>query len=197
MKNKRAYQERPDHLRPLIWHQGHITPWQLLRIVSWKSAKGVALLSLNDEESIETVTAGSLQAVAGFRDRDIVAEPLDDEEWSRWELAVRTAIGSKKAGTGLLALAGVGYPVATAVLCLTAPTAFPVIDKWAVQGVFGPDVARRNGWHRGAAYRAFARTLATSAALDGRGNVHERDQFVMQRMMDGKPIRGLRTIGLP
>ena len=46
------YQAEPKELVEEIMRRGHITPWELLKIVSWKSAKGVAWLSLNTEEEI-------------------------------------------------------------------------------------------------------------------------------------------------
>lgn len=193
--SKPSYQQRPpDEMRESIWDQGWITPWQLFRIVAWKSAKGLAWLSLNDERQIIAATAAAVQTLAPWREVDVTGSGID---WRSWEAAARTAIGSKNARTGLLALDGVGYPVATAVLAFLAPAAFPVMDRWAVQGVFGKTVAKGTAWHRGAAYRAYAEELATCPALAGFGNVHQRDQHVMQRMMDNYPIDGLVPVAMP
>jgi len=58
---KPAYQREPEELRDQIWDAGVITPLQLFRIVAWKSAKGLAPVSLNSEKDIARWTSGLLQ----------------------------------------------------------------------------------------------------------------------------------------
>ncbi len=60
-----------------------------------------------------------------------------------WRNAANWAIGweayNGEPASGLLALQGVGYPMASAILDILDPDVWPVIDKWAVQTVFGKD----------------------------------------------------------
>ena len=58
------YQAEPKGLVEGFMGRGHITPWELLKIVSWKSAKGVAWLSLSTEEEIISYTG---ETVAGLK----------------------------------------------------------------------------------------------------------------------------------
>ena len=88
-----------------------------------------------------------------------------DVEWIKWREASRSAIGAGADRTGLLGLWGVGYPMATAILSVLLPTTFPVMDRWAVQTVFG---RQPNGkpisdskWQRAAAYESYARHLSS------------------------------------
>ncbi len=95
--------------------RGHITPWELLKIVSWKSAKGVAWVSLNTEEEIISYTA---ETVAGLKSGlglgDVLATEMTDELWELWEAKAGDLIGADKryaaddVPTGLLRLHGVG-----------------------------------------------------------------------------------------
>ena len=136
-KDKRSieFQREPTELVPEILKRGYITPWELFKIVTWKSAKGVAWLSLNTEDEIITYTK---EVVAGLKSwsgpSDILEVEMSDELWSAWEAKAGELIGADKdhaeAGisSGLLRLHGVGYPVATAILGLLKPKVFPVMD---------------------------------------------------------------------
>lgn len=194
---KPRYQEPPDDLREVLWEQGHIRPWQLLRIVAWKPVQGLAWLSLNSPDAIIDQTEHALATLRPYKDRDVVVDPPD---WDAWQSDVGIAIGSSKK-SGLLALEGVGYPVATAVLAVLAPCAFPVIDRYVVEAVFGPDaVGKKRQWQTKAAYRAYAEFLATSCnpELVGLVDVHERDQRVMNSVINTRPLKGFGgPIALP
>ncbi|MCE9621857.1 MAG: hypothetical protein K8R99_05875 [Actinomycetia bacterium] len=189
MSKRKPYQERPQS-RDAVWAQGYITPWQLLRIAAWKSAKGVALLSLNDEDTIVDQTRLLMAAIAPYRNHNVISDLTD---WNRWEADVRRAVGDQTVKSGLLGLQGVGYPMATAILATVAPASFPIMDRWAIGGVFGQQMARRTSWHKAAAYRMFTETLATTTSreLIGISTVHERDQFVMNQTMGGHEIADL------
>lgn len=64
------FQREPTDLVPEILERGFITPWELFKIVTWKSAKGVAWLSLNTEEEIISYTG---ETVAGnFKNYEIL-----------------------------------------------------------------------------------------------------------------------------
>jgi hypothetical protein len=159
------YQVEPDGLIVEIMKRGYITPWELFKIVSWKSAKGVAWLSLNTEDEIISCTK---ETVAGLKSWsgpvDILAEEMTDALWSEWEAKAGELIGADKkyaeggVATGLLRLHGVGYPVATAILGLLKPEVFPVMDKWAVETIFGQG-ARKKRWQTKSKYRAYTQLL--------------------------------------
>jgi hypothetical protein len=160
-----GYQEEPKGLVVDIMERGHITPWELFKIVSWKSAKGVAWLSLNTEDEIISCTK---ETVAGLNSWsgpvDILAEEMTDALWSEWEVKAGELIGADKkyaeggVATGLLRLHGVGYPVATAILGLLKPEVFPVMDKWAVETIFGEGASKKR-WQTKSKYRAYTQLL--------------------------------------
>lgn len=185
---KPEYQtESDDELRELIWNAGRITPLQLFRIAAWKSAKGLAPISLNSEELIADVTAATLATIAPYRDVDALR---DDVDWGAWESAAATAIGRSSkgrssAGTGLLALSGFGYAMSTAFLSWLAPAAFPVMDKWTNLAVFGRGLGQR--WERAAVYSVFAQRLGVVAPelveWDTRPTIHQVDVAVMNAMI--------------
>lgn len=193
MSKKIDYQNEPSHLREGILKRGHITPWELLKIVSWKSAKGVAWLSLNSEaeiveftrEAVEDLTAWSWHYGA------LIDGNMNDEAWTLWEEWVAQVIGAdqkhseSRRATGLLRLQGVGYPVATAILAFLKPEVFPVMDKWAVETIFGEGASRRR-WQHKAKYREYAQLLVNPQIEDLQevATLRGRDQKAMQLAMD-------------
>jgi hypothetical protein len=177
---KPEYQREPTVLSEEIWAAGEIKPLQLLRIGAWKSAKGVASLTLNTEEEISIRSNRLLTTLEPMRRVDVLNHEPD---WDQWTDVARTAIGSAKAGTGLLGLHGVGYPMATAVLAILSPAVWPVMDKWTVLAVFGDEVGLR--WQRAIAYRAFTerlRELAPNHYSDSE-TIHAVDQRVMNSII--------------
>jgi len=165
-----------------IWERGKISGFELVRIGAWKSAKSVALLTVNSESFIESCTANAMEAIMPFKEVNVIRDNLD---WDEWQNCVATAIGRKKQPrSGLLRLEGVGYPVATAILSILAPSAFPVLDKWAISAVFGVPVqeASRGKWHRAAMYTEYCRRLATEERpeFDATMNIHGRDVEMMK-----------------
>jgi hypothetical protein len=182
---KPAYQHEPNELRDQIWNSGVITPLQLFRIVAWKSAKGLAPVSLNSEKDIELWTSNALEATSSWRTTNVLTDKID---WSEWEHAAGTAIGASKQAvgaankSGLLALDGVGYPVASAILALLLPKAFPVIDKWTILGVYGP---KAKNWKRKVVYRNFTERLVEVAHhFPDCTSIHEVDKAVMNTVID-------------
>ena len=160
-----GYQQEPKGLVVDIMERGYITPWELFKIVSWKSAKGVAWLSLNSEDEIINCTK---ETVAGLKSWsgpvDILAEEMTDALWSEWEVKAGELIGADKkygeggVAAGLLRLHGVGFPVATAVLGLLKPEVFPVMDKWAVETIFGKGASKKR-WQTKSKYRSYTQLL--------------------------------------
>jgi hypothetical protein len=182
---KPAYQREPEELRDEIWAAGQITPLQLFRIVAWKSAKGLAPVSLNSEDDIKRWTSNALEATSSWRTTNVLTDTID---WSEWEHAAGTAIGASKQAvgdskkSGLLALEGVGYPVASAILALLLPKSFPVIDKWTILGVVGPGA---KNWQRKVVYRNFTERLVEVAHhFPDCTSIHEVDKAVMNTVID-------------
>lgn len=172
------YHRCPDELRDPIWNAGRFTTHQFFRVAAWKSARGLALLTLNSESEIAERTENAITAIREWRNTKILTERID---WEAWKLAVSTAIGSDADGTGLLGLAGVGYPRATAFISFLAPAAFPIIDKWTVKAVYGNDVyGEPKRWQRAVAFREFAKELVSNAVhFPACSTVHDIDQYVM------------------
>jgi hypothetical protein len=184
-RSKPLYQREPEELRDQIWTAREITPLQLFRVVAWKSAKGLASVTLNSEADIERWSSNALDATSHWRTTNVLT---DDVDWDLWERSAGNAIGVSKRAvgqgkeTGLLALDGIGYPVASAILSFLLPNVFPVIDKWTVLAIYGP--AAKN-WERKAVYRNFAeRLVEISDHFPGCGSIHQVDQALMNAVMD-------------
>jgi len=195
-KRSIEYQREPEHLVPAIFERGFITPWELLKIVTWKSAKGVAWLSLNTEDEIVSCTK---ETVAGLKSwsgpSDLLNSEMTEEYWDIWEAKAGELIGADKAHaesgipSGLLRLHGVGYPVATAVLGLLMPKVFPVMDKWAVETIFGSGASKKR-WQTKAKYREYTQLLVkpTQEELQKFHTLRDRDKAAMNISMRGGNI---------
>lgn len=182
----KAYQVEPgDDFRELLWENGYFSPLQMFRLAAWKSAQGLASLTLNTEDAIADTTGAALTAIAPCRHLDVFNGETD---WAAWRETAAKAIGSKTQGTGLLGLAGFGYPMASAFLSFLAPGAFPVIDRWTVAAVYGAPVAARTSvWHRSLVYAHFAEQLVTQRNdFPDAINIHRLDQAVMNKAMSCK-----------
>jgi hypothetical protein len=71
------YQHEPlDETRSTIWASGEITPLQLLRIAAWKSAKSLASLTMNSEQTIRCTTRRALEGMQPLRSLDIENDGL-------------------------------------------------------------------------------------------------------------------------
>ena len=192
MTKKIDYQNEPSHLREGILGRGHITPWELFKIVSWKSAKGVAWLSLNTEAEIIEFTSEALTELEtwSWPYGALINGNLDEKAWALWEEKVGQVIGAdqnhSKSGyaTGLLRIHGVGYPVATAILAFLKPEVFPVMDKWAVETIFGEGASRKR-WQHKSKYREYAQLLVNPQIEDLQkvATLRGRDQKAMQLAM--------------
>ena len=197
------YQVRPDYVADRAWERGYLRPLEFFRVAAWKTGQGLGSLTLNSEESIEARTKAVIDCIQAWRGRKVVAVD-DDALWADWRETARSAIGIKADKTDLLGLDGVGYPMASAILDILDPHVWPVIDRWAVQTVFG---AQSSGaplparwWHRAAVYQTYARHLATTgAACWGSSlSIHELDQKAMSMAMKKEcPPAGWMTAKLP
>lgn len=182
MAGKRYQDEPGEDFRECLWDNGHFTPLQMFRLAAWKSARGLASLTLNSEDAIVDTTAKAIAALADWRRVDVLSGEVD---WTAWRETAANAIGSKPARTGLLSLEGVGFPMASAFVSYLAPAAFPVIDRWTVQAVYGAAVASRpTRWHSSRVYAHFAQQLVTRRAdFPSAVNIHRLDQAVMNTAM--------------
>lgn len=198
------FQDEPEELVAEIFSLGYITPWNLFKIVSWKSARGLAWLSLNTEEEIRFVTE---ELVDGLRQlpetANVLSKPMNEEDWNEWQRLAGElvgAVGKKNVQpSGLLRLQGVGYPVATAILGLLKPNVFPVMDRWAVETIFGDGAGRKTWqWHTKAAYRRYTERLVNPECefLDEIKTLRKRDIAAMNSSRTGTPIAGYVPISL-
>lgn len=180
-RTRPQYQAEPSSdMRASIWAAGEIAPLELFRIAAWKSARGLASLTLNTEAKIRDTTRQALERMDALRTIDVLAGSVD---WEEWTTLTRSIVGAKKVGSGLLGLEGVGYPMASALLAYLAPQVWPVIDKWTILAVFGDDAGLR--WQRAVAYAAFTQRLCELAPLHYPNcvTVHDVDQAVMNAIM--------------
>ncbi len=179
MRRRPDYQMEPIELADSIWDAKVITPLQLHRIVAWKSAQGLAWVTLNSEKEIQLRSMECMDAIADWREADVVGAGT---EWERWESSVRLATGSKQPPRGLLGLRGVRYPVASAVLSILAPKAFPVIDRWGTKAIYGREI---NSFRSVSFYRHYAQQLVAVRDLYPDCNtIHEIDVAVMNAARD-------------
>ena len=73
---KPRYQTEPTELTTSILQQGFITPLQLFRIVAWKSAKGMANLTLNSEIEIRERTARVIELARTWEGVDVLKQAV-------------------------------------------------------------------------------------------------------------------------
>lgn len=182
MAGKRYHVEPDDIFRQRIWARGQFSSHELFRLAAWKSAQGLASLTLNSEDAIFRRTSAAMEAIAPWREVDVLRTEVD---WDAWLNTAAIAIGSKRKQTGLLGLEGIGYPMASAFLSYLIPVAFPVIDRWAVRAVYGSGVAKRHTvWHRSVVYAHFSQQLVDRQDdYPDASSIHRLDQAVMNRAM--------------
>lgn len=163
----------------------HLAPLELLRVASWKSGQGLGWLSLNPPGFIEQRTAEVMVHLKPWVGQDLVGN-ADSRVWDDWLEAAWNAIGQKQ-GPGLMGVRGVGFPQATAVLCILNPRVWPVIDRWAVKTIFGPHdegSLKPRIWQRGVAYQSYAKCLANQWAANFPPglSIHDLDVEAMRAM---------------
>lgn len=197
-RQRKEYQDRPDWIAGKAWNRGYIEAFELARIAAWKNAQSVAAITVNGPEEIEACTRAAISVIRPWLGRK-GTQLATDADWAAWQQAANAAIGwvgRKGPSSGLLSLKGVGYPVATAILDILDPDAWPVIDKWAATTVFGTIPFR----YCAARYAAYARHLATEGTRCwGAGlSIHELDEKAQSASMPGGQLpAGWRRAGLP
>lgn len=197
---KPRYQYVSEELRAEILDAQHASAWKFLKIASWKSARNLALISLNSESAIETAMDNLLGLAIEYRDVDVVRD-FRKTNWDKWQRDAYWMFNE----TGFSKLDGVGYVVFTGVLGYLLPAAFPVMDRLTIGGVFGWEVAgRKNLWYRTPVYRTYAEHLAGLQTFGWSNlNVHERDIKVMDAMRPLEksagecPLNGVGGLALP
>lgn len=53
MRKRPDYQKRPVEITEKAWNRGYIRAFELARIAAWKSAQGVAGITVNKPEEIQ------------------------------------------------------------------------------------------------------------------------------------------------
>jgi hypothetical protein len=193
------YQARPGYIADLAWSRGYLKPLELLRVAAWKTGQGLGSLTVNTEEDIENRTRAAIDYIRPWKGRRVVGL-CNRAMWNDWRETARCAIGAQATHVGLLGLKGVGYPIASAILDILDPEVWPVIDKWAVQTVFGTqpsgDPWRPVQWQFADAYEAYARHLATTGTRcwDPGYSIHKLDQAAMNASMPGGNLPPRRTL---
>jgi hypothetical protein len=184
MSNKKYHDPLSESEVSQIWTNGYISGFELVKIAAWKSAISAAGVTVNGEDFIVDRTRNAMQVIQDFQEINVLELPtlLKDGIWTS---AVRNAIGSKDSKTGLLGLDGVGYPMATAILCTLLPKVFPVLDRYAIAEVFGvsPYDAQKTKCHTADQYTQFAIRLLEDSRLDSEPTIHLRDQVAMRHGM--------------
>lgn len=182
---RKEYQIRPDWVAEMAWARGYIEAFELARIAAWKSAISAAAVTVNKPEDIVACTREVIFHVRPWLDRK--ATELDsDTDWVAWRQAANVAIGwvdRKRSASGLLSLKGVSYPMASAILDILDPNAWPVIDRWAARTVFGNVPSR----YCAARYTAYARHLVVEGTRCwGTGlSIHQLDEKAQSASMPG------------
>jgi hypothetical protein len=189
-EHMKDYQVRPDEIAESAWNRGYLKPLELLRLAAWKTGQGLGHLTVNSEDEIETRTKAAIDSIRPWKGRRVVGL-TDQGLWDDWCETAWCAIGVKKTREGLLGLKGVDYPVATAILDILDPDVWPVIDRWAIQTVFEPQPDGTPWptwqWRHAAAYKAYARHLATEGPKHwGSGSsIHQLDVEAMNASKPG------------
>ncbi len=179
-----------------------MTALEAIRVGAWKQAMVPASMSVNDEGKIEKVTRGVLAAIKPA----LAWSPLgvdNDSFWTQYRTLVANTIGAKNIRSGLYALDGIEYPVASAILCILDPERWPVIDRHAVRSVFGCRADKRDHptstWYCATVYSSYARHLATIGHACWPGlSIHELDVKAMELGKNGGPYpSGWKQITIP
>ena len=176
-----GYQQRPSHLRDVLWAQMCIDPLSLFRILAWKSAKGLAGATMNAPGRIEEVTTEVLRLLLPYKDES--RPPRSEEFWA----ATHDALVGPDGKSGLFGLHGLRIPTASAVLSILNPGVWPIIDRWAYSALFGvtpQQATAKMGWFDN--YRQYLERLDDLRSSFPTKSIHELDQDAMNAGMQGE-----------
>ena len=211
MRKRPAYQKRDNSLVEEIFSDGYqASAWDFLKIAAWKSARNLALISLNPKEKVNQSFKSLIELLGTFPYEDTVKE-FDSIDWSNWGKEVENLYSK----TGISKLDGIQFTAFTGLLGYLRPAIFPVIDIYTAEGIFGGQVARnRNRWANSGAYTTFTRHLAgpsTSKLPDwlkkipdidkdkakwSELNIHERDLIIFNSVRGAKKLSWSKFDGL-
>lgn len=181
--SRKRYQVEPVSLRDAIWERGHITAWELVKILAWKSAIAPAAASVETEDRVVAVTGAMVQHLLPLRDVDVAAVWQDRD---RWEAAVELTRVAISRESGLRQLAGIRIATASAVLTILNPRLWPVIDRLALTAA-GLSSAFGNVRDDFGVYRRYWEHLASQRAEAGeRRTIHELD---VDLQVQGRALR--------
>jgi len=65
------------------WYRGYLRPWELLRIVTWKSVRSAGWLSLAEEALVEDRTGHAMGHLAEWRGKNMVGI-TNRKIWASW-----------------------------------------------------------------------------------------------------------------
>lgn len=181
----KKYQQRPGYIADAAWRRGYLTPLELFRVAAWKTGQGLGNLTLNTEDEIKRATRTAIDGIRPWKGEQVLGLD-DDARWDAWRRIANSVIGVKKDRIGLLALEGVGYPMATAILDILDREVWPVMDRWATLTVFGQQLR----WYGAAAYTVYTRHLATvgHACWPDKPSIHSLDEVAMDTSRNNKPL---------
>ena len=129
-----------------VRRRGYLTKPELLRVCRWKSARAIHQIRRNSEESVRRITRGA------FRTRS---------ERKRLEM--------------LTSLRGVQVPMASAILMLTNPRRYGVIDIRVWQLLFKMGAVTTNKRGAGFNFKNWYRYIVLLRSYAGKYGVHVRD----------------------
>lgn len=179
-----AYQNFPTDEGDRAWFRGYLDSRDLFRIAAWKSAKGMATLTLNTTDKIEHVTGLVVELLRPYQHADARVLHQSGQEWTVFLDVTETAVSRH---TGLQQLDGVGLAMASAILCALNERAWPVIDKWATISLFESKLGPSD-WHWTSTYRQYIEaTMTLSLSVYKDHSIHEIDLKLMDIGM-GKEV---------
>jgi hypothetical protein len=63
MPARKEFQQRPDHIAREAWDRGYLEAFEVARIAAWKSARGVAAITVGSAEEIESRTRAAMSVI--------------------------------------------------------------------------------------------------------------------------------------
>lgn len=92
MRKRPEYQRCPVEIAERAWDRGYIEAFELTRIAAWKSAQGVAGITVNEPQEVEACIRAAMTAIEPWRAKKATALRTDTE-WADWRQSANEAIG--------------------------------------------------------------------------------------------------------